>query len=144
MSANHTTEYQREWREAHPGRHAQYNRKYRQTRSTEKRERAHKRTGDLLRERKRKRKADAMDERGNKCTDCGLVDHLVMEWDHVKGPKLCVPCKASGDIKYKAELIKCELVCANCHRRRTHKRRVDGLILSEDGWIEGGKKIPDY
>jgi hypothetical protein len=61
------------------------------------------------------------------CADCGKsYASYVMDFDHLSGhAKL-------GDISYfcstgrigalKKEMLKCELVCANCHRERTHGR----------------------
>lgn len=51
-----------------------------------------------------------------------------MEFDHVpeRGPKLFnVGGSRSGvsHIKMLAELAKCDVVCPNCHRRRTNERR---------------------
>lgn len=57
------------------------------------------------------------------CVDCGERDPIVLEFDHVRGFK-----KASiADMltrgfslqAIEAELAKCEVRCANCHRRRT-------------------------
>jgi hypothetical protein len=64
----------------------------------------------------------------NPCTDCGKkYPHYVMEFDHVRGEKLA----NVGDLLNRnmtisgvwGEIAKCELVCANCHRYRTHSRR---------------------
>jgi hypothetical protein len=57
------------------------------------------------------------------CVDCGESDPIVLEFDHVRGDK-------SGDISNLArgefttkrlinEIEKCEVRCANCHRRKT-------------------------
>lgn len=54
-------------------------------------------------------------------------DPIVLDFDHVRGKKLgniatlINECKAIQVIK--DEIDKCEVVCANCHRRRTHHRR---------------------
>ncbi len=58
------------------------------------------------------------------CTDCGHTFHPeVMEWDHVRGDKV----RDCGEIRtipaLLREVAKCELVCANCHRLRTVRRR---------------------
>jgi hypothetical protein len=59
------------------------------------------------------------------CADCGLVDPIVMEFDHVRGTKLfhvstlVRDCAALAVLK--AEIAKCVVRCANCHRRRTAK-----------------------
>lgn len=61
----------------------------------------------------------------SECRDCGTCDPLVLEFDHV-GPK-------RADIAYlvghgfslpriEEEMRACEVVCANCHRRRTARR----------------------
>lgn len=60
------------------------------------------------------------------CTDCGRgYPAFVMEFDHVRGPKVnCVALmKHSPWGKVLVEISKCELVCACCHRKRTHERR---------------------
>lgn len=56
------------------------------------------------------------------CVDCGQSDPLVLDFDHVRGKKLgrVSSMRAQGwplptIIK---EIEKCELRCANCHRRR--------------------------
>lgn len=61
------------------------------------------------------------------CLDCGLRFPLeCMDFDHVSGTKIA---GISQMIHHKAtsvlleEIAKCELVCANCHRIRTTKRR---------------------
>lgn len=60
------------------------------------------------------------------CTDCGVSYHpYVMDFDHVRGTKVRAVSqynsfKSLDEIKQ--ELLKCELVCANCHRVRTLTR----------------------
>ena len=60
----------------------------------------------------------------NPCSDCGKhYPHYVMEFDHLNPleKKGCVSELANSGIKMMlAEIEKCELVCANCHRERTH------------------------
>lgn len=61
------------------------------------------------------------------CMDCKQRHpHYVMEFDHVRGEKV----GNVADILHRnhaggiwVEIAKCELVCANCHRYRTHARR---------------------
>lgn len=52
--------------------------------------------------------------------------HYVFHFDHVRGKKLFNISRVSstfvGRKRLLAELKKCELVCANCHARRTWKR----------------------
>jgi hypothetical protein len=68
------------------------------------------------------------------CVDCGESDPVVLEFDHLRDKNFDV---AYG-IHYRAwkvvleEIEKCQVVCANCHRRRTAKRRgALRLVLSE-------------
>jgi hypothetical protein len=68
------------------------------------------------------------------CSDCGETDPVVLDFDHLRDKEFDI---ASG-IHYRAwrkvlaEMAKCEVVCANCHRRRTARRRgALRLILSE-------------
>src|SRR4051794_36986150 len=67
-------------------------------------------------------------------TDCGETDPVVLEFDHLRDKEFDI---ASGIhyhawSKVLAEIAKCEVVCANCHRRRTARRRgALRLILSE-------------
>ena len=59
------------------------------------------------------------------CVDCGEEDLIVLEFDHVRGEKVgnVMKLAASGAIeKAFAEIEKCEVVCSNCHKRRTYKR----------------------
>lgn len=57
------------------------------------------------------------------CVDCGEDDVLVLEFDHVRGEKefavaVGVAKKYSIE-RLAAEIAKCDIRCANCHRRRT-------------------------
>jgi hypothetical protein len=56
------------------------------------------------------------------CADCGKKLHYCqMDFDHVRGEKLgCVPHMGST-AAITAEAAKCDVVCANCHRIRSHK-----------------------
>ena len=59
------------------------------------------------------------------CVDCGLDDIRVMEFDHL-GDKVGniadMVVAPVGLEKLAAEVEKCEVVCANCHRIRTYER----------------------
>lgn len=62
----------------------------------------------------------------NPCVDCGESDIVVLEFDHVTGTKVAAISlmvgKAQGIDTIKAEMLKCEVRCANCHRRVTAQR----------------------
>jgi hypothetical protein len=62
--------------------------------------------------------------RAHPCVDCGETDLLVLEFDHL-GNKLFTISEGLRDRGWQAildEIEKCEVVCANCHRRRTAQR----------------------
>jgi transcription elongation factor Elf1 len=62
--------------------------------------------------------------KAHQCVDCNEDDWIVLEFDHI-GEK-------TGGISYgvkhwvlsrlQEEISRCEVVCANCHRRRTYTR----------------------
>ncbi len=61
------------------------------------------------------------------CVDCGEPDPIVLEFDHVRGEKradvdslITVGCSRALLL---AEIAKCDVRCANCHRRRTAAAR---------------------
>jgi hypothetical protein len=55
------------------------------------------------------------------CVDCGETDPLVLEFDHLRDKSFALS-QGMIDKSWDAilvEIAKCEVVCANCHRRRT-------------------------
>lgn len=60
------------------------------------------------------------------CVDCGETDPLVLEFDHVRGKKkatISYLVQADAGLQnLKEEIAKCEVRCANCHRRKTAKQ----------------------
>lgn len=73
------------------------------------------------------RKLVIMLKTGRPCADCkDLYPHYMMDFDHRPGEvKLgnVYDIAREGDIpKLMAEIMKCDLICANCHRHRTYKR----------------------
>ena len=59
------------------------------------------------------------------CVDCGEQDPVVLEFDHLRDKQFAIgPALSKTSWKnILAEMKKCEVVCANCHRRRTARRR---------------------
>ena len=63
------------------------------------------------------------------CIDCGESDVTCLDFDHVRGIKF----EEIADLSHrgvsldriKKEIDKCEVRCANCHRKVTHKRRIE-------------------
>jgi hypothetical protein len=62
--------------------------------------------------------------RSHPCVDCGEDDPLVLEFDHLgeKDFNISKGVRDRGWHKVLAEMAKCDVVCANCHRRRTARR----------------------
>lgn len=63
------------------------------------------------------------------CSDCGgKFPPECMDFDHVpgRGEKVAPVSHLLGTDGLMAELAKCDLVCANCHRIRTRQRRENG------------------
>ena len=59
------------------------------------------------------------------CVDCGEDDLLVLEFDHHRGEKTAEIARLLGDARLarvREEIERCEVVCVNCHRRRTEGR----------------------
>lgn len=70
------------------------------------------------------------------CADCkGTYPSYVMDFDHVGDDKLINVSTAVkvGRRRLLAEAAKCEIVCANCHRQRTHDRRIASRSSSAAG-----------
>ena len=61
----------------------------------------------------------------NPCIDCGEPDPIVLEFDHIdpsiKDGAISI-LKRSSLSRVKKEIKKCEVRCANCHRRKTAKQ----------------------
>lgn len=64
--------------------------------------------------------------REHPCVDCGEKDPIVLHFDHIGADKLDDVSRMlhTGDFwkKILREIAKCEVVCANCHMRRTARR----------------------
>lgn len=61
------------------------------------------------------------------CVDCGETDPFVLEFDHVdrKSKIEAVSTLVSRHFSWKmilSEIEKCEIRCANCHKRKTAKQ----------------------
>jgi hypothetical protein len=61
----------------------------------------------------------------HQCVDCGERDHVVLEFDHLRDKTMNISQMMTRDYTWNSvlhEIEKCEIVCANCHRRRTYSR----------------------
>lgn len=100
--------------------------------------------GDLHRrqcaEAKARRRAQAREyvaavRRNGSCLDCGEPDSIVLEFDHLGAKRggISALINQGASIKLlKNELDGCDLVCVNCHRRRTARR--DGWRRAAERW----------
>ena len=67
------------------------------------------------------------------CADCKeFFPYYVLDFDHVRGKKHknvmeLVPTLSKKKID--EEIAKCEVVCSNCHRERTHFRKINKSSL---------------
>jgi hypothetical protein len=93
---------------------------------------------------KRQEIKDIVDEIKSKarCADCmGIYPSVAMDFDHVRGKNEGIASMVSS--AYNLELILeeiklCEIVCANCHRVRTAKRKQNHASRATQNI--GGKK----
>src|ERR1044071_2376164 len=69
------------------------------------------------------------------CIDCGNSNPIVLEFDHndgvIKVNDICSMAKGYSLVRIEAEIAKCVVRCANCHRIRTHK---------QFGWFSGSEE----
>lgn len=78
--------------------------------------------GKFLQEEKRKYLCNFLSK--NPCIDCGESDPIVLEFDHQRDKKFDISYGCSRNFsldKLKLEIEKCQIRCANCHRRKTAK-----------------------
>lgn len=62
------------------------------------------------------------------CTDCDIIyDPCILQYDHISDDKINQISNmiTNSSIKrIQKEIDKCEIVCTNCHRHRTHNRNI--------------------
>ena len=71
----------------------------------------------------------------SKCFDCGERNPIVLEFDHLGDKFLAVSNMVSrnyGLDSIRAEIAKCDIVCANCHKIRTSERGKHWRYLRQD------------
>lgn len=91
---------------------------------------------------RRKRTAYLLDYfASHPCQDCGETDPMVLELDHLDAK--AESFNISHALPYRGwqsildEIEKCEVVCANCHRRRTATRNGHMRLLLNADASEG-------
>lgn len=62
------------------------------------------------------------------CIECGMTDILTLQFDHLRDKDFTIACQATSSSisTIKAEIEKCQVLCANCHSRKT--------ALSNNNW----------
>jgi hypothetical protein len=74
-------------------------------------------------------KQQYLDSKMRPCMDCGFIPSVPdqMDYDHrdngSKVADVSVLVQGKAWAKVRIEIEKCDLICANCHRLRTAKRR---------------------
>jgi hypothetical protein len=75
--------------------------------------------------------------KANPCVECGEQDPVVLEFDHLRDKSFAIGAGLAGRNwdSVLREMEKCEVVCANCHRRRTAGRRgaLRAVLTTEPG-----------
>lgn len=78
-----------------------------------------------------KRRELVREMKSHACADCGLqYPYYVMDFDHREGEVKEYELNRIDRMSMKAllrEIEKCDVVCSNCHRVRTYKRRSHSL-----------------
>lgn len=72
-----------------------------------------------------------------RCIDCGESDPVVLDFDHLRDKRGSVAQMVVSGASWEsveAEIAKCEVRCANCHRRRTARdrgtyRATNGILI---------------
>lgn len=74
------------------------------------------------RKRYRKKREYILKAKDVPCMDCGKrYPSFVMDFDHRdRATKICQVPESRSYSKLIEEIAKCDIVCANCHRYRTH------------------------
>jgi hypothetical protein len=96
---------------------------------------AHDRHLEQVRERKEEARKYARDFvydylQTHPCEECGETDVRVLEFHHVGGKDMAVSYMVSSGYsveRIQAEISKCTILCANCHRK---------LTVEERGWFK--------
>ena len=81
---------------------------------------------DMIRTLRKSKRVIIEEAKGQPCVDCGIqYPSHVMQFDHIEDNKdFNIGSKGAGASvkRLQAEIVKCEIVCANCHAERTYQR----------------------
>ena len=74
------------------------------------------------------RRQIVLEAKSRPCADCGVqYPYYVMDFDHGEGSSKEFALNSIQRVTKRAmlrEMAKCDVVCSNCHRERTHRRMV--------------------
>lgn len=73
------------------------------------------------------------------CVDCGEADHDVLEFDHLRDKRFDISLMVHSGRSWRSietEIAKCDVRCANCHRRKTKQRRIEAQAIATPGRLE--------
>jgi len=119
-----------QWRVRNPAAVNEHKRRWREKNPAPAREREAGRRAAQVSNQKRKAEIRAFVDglKSVPCADCkGTFDPICMDFDHLPGHVKTRNVSVLKDLDLiKAEVLKCEVVCANCHRLRTKSRHQFG------------------
>jgi hypothetical protein len=79
------------------------------------------------------------------CADCGKrFPPYVMDFDHLgdKVANVSYLMPSAGEERLQSEMAKCEVVCSNCHRVRTHERQIARRAADAEVSITASQQRP--
>jgi hypothetical protein len=97
------------------------------------------------RRRTRKLRAIVTEAKNKPCADCGQrFPHYVMDLDHRRGKKEFQLGQGlrKSERRIMEEISKCDVVCANCHRERTFRDRLNGRTAAFEAENLGSNPSP--
>jgi 5-methylcytosine-specific restriction endonuclease McrA len=84
----------------------------------------------------------------NHCVVCGETDPVVLEFDHVHGKNSAVANLVRLNVplsRLQEEIEKCQVLCVNCHKRKTAKERGWYRCRELPGlYVTGVMQSPDW
>ena len=101
---------------------------------------------DQVKKAERRRRAVAREQavdylRRHPCVDCGETDIVVLGFDHIADKRATITDLIAEGASWRRiaeEIARCEVVCANCHGRRTERRQGSwrmGLTMPDDEYL---------
>lgn len=93
-----------------------------------------------------KKRALLRDLKSKPCLDCGGEFHpCQMDFDHTRGQKTSEVSRLTGQSLHTLlnEVAKCDVVCANCHRERTHARKGGTVGPSNQTHLDS-RSLPEW